>query len=69
MKSEHVRIEVGRLEKLQMLSDLTGHSVKWMVERAIDLFMTQEAPVYEAVAKEARKKLIGMERQAVKLAR
>lgn len=68
-KTDHVRIKIGHLEKLRMLSDLTGHSVGWMVDRAVDLFLAQEAPVYEAVAKEARKKLSFGERQAVKVAR
>ena len=66
-KTEVTRIEAGRLEKLQMLSDLTGHSVRWMLDRAIDLFLAQEAPVYEAAYKAARKKLSRGERQPVGL--
>lgn len=57
MKNESVRIKASKMEKLRMLSDLTGHSVNWMVDRAIDLFLTQEAPVYEETAREVRKKL------------
>jgi hypothetical protein len=69
MKTEHRRIKTTHLEKLRILSDLTGHSVSWMLDRAIELFLAQEAPVYEAVAMEARKKLSIGERQAVKVAR
>jgi hypothetical protein len=69
MKTEQARIEAGRMEKLRMLSDLTGHSVRWMLDRAVDLFLKQEAPVYEAVAKDTLKKLSFGERQRVKVAR
>jgi hypothetical protein len=57
MKTEVVRIKTGQMEKLRMLSDLTGHTVKWMVEQSIDLFLMQEAPVHEAAYRAAQKKL------------
>lgn len=57
MKTETARIETDKMDKLRMLSDLTGHSVKWMIDMAIELFLTQEAPVYEEAYREARKKL------------
>jgi predicted DNA-binding protein len=66
-KTEQVRVSTTHYEKLQMLSDLTGHSVRWMLDRAVELFLAQEAPVYEAAFKEARKKLSRGERQPVRL--
>lgn len=66
-KTEVVRIKTGHMEKLRMLSDLTGHSVSWMLDRAVEVFLVQEAPVYEAVSNAARKKLSRMKRQPVGL--
>lgn len=64
-KTEVVRIKTGYFQKLRMLSDLTGHSVSWMLDRAIELFLAQEAPVYEEAYRAARAKLESKERHPV----
>lgn len=57
MKTESVRIKASHMEKLRMLSDLTGHSINWMVDKGVELFLKNEAPVHEAAYREARRKL------------
>lgn len=58
MKTETVRIQAGQAKQLrEVASQIANPSIRWMVERGIELFLIQEAPVYIDAFKEARKKL------------
>lgn len=54
MKKVHVRVSLGegQAKKLQDVADMMDSSINRLLERAIDLFLVQEASVHEAVRRE-----------------
>lgn len=53
MKSESVRIDEGKAMQLHEIADqIDNLSVRWMVNRGVELFLAQEAPVYLSKSKE-----------------
>lgn len=68
MKTVSVRIEIKQANKLHEVADqIAGCSINGMVQRAVDLWLEIEGPVYLAALSDARKKLRQMERQPVRL--
>lgn len=66
MKTVSVRIEEKQAKKLHEVADqIAGCSLNGMVQRAVDLWLEIEGPVYVAALQEARKKLARKERQPV----
>lgn len=66
MKTVSVRIGEKQAKRLHEVSDLiVGGSINGMVQRAVDLWLEVEGPVYLAALKQAQHKL-GDKRQAVK---
>lgn len=65
MKTVSVRIAEQQAKKLQELANQGGRSINWMVQRGVDLFLTQEFPVYIEEAKATQAKLAHKERQPV----
>jgi predicted DNA-binding protein len=57
VKTERVRIKVDKYGRLKMLADLTGHTVDYFLDRAVDLFFSQEAPVYEQAHRQVQEKI------------
>ena len=58
MKTVSVRIGAEQAKKLHEVADqMSGCSLNGLVQRAVDLYLEVEAPVYLAAFKEARAKL------------
>ena len=66
MKTVPVRIQEGLAKRLhEVASQIEGYSINAMVNRGVELFLEQEAPVYLAAFKEIRAKIPHTKRQPV----